>query len=296
MTWLREREFELLSWFVRRGPEVPGRWRIVRRALELARTLGPSMGERTIRCRGGFSLEVDLADWLGQYVFAVGDYEGYTSTTIARLLGPGRTMVDVGANIGYFTSLAASRVGSTGAVWAFEPSPSVRPRLERNIQLNRFSQVHLENVALSSEKGEATFYLGPPEHTGISSLRALDGSARTVAVRTARFDDEYGQRVRPDLVKIDVEGAEYKVLAGMVETLKRDRPDLVVELTPEFLESMGDRLDAVLELLNSIGYRAYAIDHEGLSPLDATRPSAPAQYNALFTFKDPRDANLRVTG
>src|SRR5262249_11250838 len=152
-----------------------------------------------------------------------------------------------------------------------------------NVALNRAANVVVRGEALADAPGEATFFLGPQNHRGTSSLRALPANSGEIRVRKARLDDLLPLGTRVHLVKIDVEGAEYLVLRGMEACLRRDQPDLIVEVTDEYLRGLGHSAEGLCEFLFGLGYRMYIIDHPGLRPVAAARDIPPGQYNALFT-------------
>jgi FkbM family methyltransferase len=248
---------------------------------------------RTVRTRHGFQLSVELDDWLGRHVYVTGEYEPGTSRVIGDLLRPGDTVIDVGANIGYFTLLASRRIGASGTVFAFEPLPRTRDGLERNLQLNGVSNVLVRAEAASNVAGEATFYEGPPTHRGTSSLRPLENASRRIRIRTDRLDDVLPEDCRINLVKIDVEGAEYQVLEGMDARIRRDRPDLVVEVTDEYLRVTGASAEQLCRWLFERGYRMFVIDNEGLVPVEGYTAALPRQFNALFSSRPELPSPLR---
>ena len=187
------------------------------------------------------------------------------ATNLVLTLGEGDVFVDIGANSGYFAVLAALRVGARGRVFAFEPNPAVRLRLERHVQLNAIAdRVTISELAISDEDRDDVrlFVSCWPENDGIASLTpasetlALGGlrADTSITVRVRRFDSwaQSVQLSRIDLMKIDVEGAESRVLAGMASTLTRLRPARVMCETP--LESEAARM------LGDCGYRASMLD------------------------------------
>ena len=99
------------------------------------------MGKRVVHTRYHFRFHADLTDWLGQYVYLTGICEPPTAALFAHLVKPGNTMLDVGANVGFFSLLCAGLTGSSGRVIPFEPIPSVRESLRANIALNDLHQV-----------------------------------------------------------------------------------------------------------------------------------------------------------
>jgi FkbM family methyltransferase len=283
---------EAMALYLRRIPWERGRWRLLNATLPLARSMLHEPRYRTVRTRYGFRLRVNLGDWLGRHVFVTGDYEPPTARLIAALLRPGDFFVDVGANIGYFTLLAARCVGPAGRVIAFEPSPRTREELAGNIALNAASNVLIGAEALSDCEGEATFYEGPEDHCGISSLRSIRDATRLVRVRTARLDDLLTPGRRVGLVKIDVEGAEARVVEGMIGRLESDRPDLIIEVTDGYLRELGDSAQGLCRRLLALGYRMYRIGDDGLIPMELAEASCCGQYNALFTSRGQHPLGL----
>jgi FkbM family methyltransferase len=272
------------SCYLRRTPVPYGRWRLAKHFLPQLREKGHDFGERVVRTRYGFKFNADLGDWLGQYVYLTGVYEPPTARIIADLLKPGETFIDVGANSGFFTLLAASRVGPGGRVLAFEPVPSMHKRLVENIALNGINNVSVHNVALSNTEGAFPLFEGPEGHKGISSLRHIDNSAATIEVKTVPLDTFRDTLSAVSLVKIDVEGAEQLALEGMAHILKRDHPYVVIEITDDYLQAFGHSAIRLASYLTEMGYRMYAIRTEGLVPMPADQAADDSQFNALFAY------------
>jgi FkbM family methyltransferase len=240
-----------------------------------------------VRVRDGFQLRVDGSSQSGRIVYVTGEYEPDTARLMRRRLQAGETMIDVGANIGYFTVAAALAVGPEGRVVAFEPAAATRHLLEENVRLNGLANVTVRDEALAATQSEAALYLGPQQDTGLASLRPLPGSSRAI-VRQAPFDDLWPAAHRVALVKIDVEGAELAVLRGMAGLLERDHPDVIVEVTDRFLRELGASAPALFEFLTARGYRAFQIRagaslHRIGSLGDLA--TCPPQFNALFSTK-----------
>lgn len=265
--------------YLRNAPTQLGRWRLIEHFLPLLRQHGAGLGERIVSTRYGFKFHADLGDWLGQYVFLTGEYEPPTARVISALLREGDTMLDIGANVGFFSLLGAMRVGSKGQVRSFEPIPSVRARLEANVALNK-----LANVTISNEAGEFDMFEGPAGHKGISSLRPIDHAAQKITVRVAPLDSMLDDLPKVRLAKIDVEGAEQKALLGMTALIERDHPDIVLEITDAYLKELGHSANELVQGLQAHGYKSYRIAEEQLVPFDAPVPAGwPRQFNALFT-------------
>jgi FkbM family methyltransferase len=197
-----------------------------------------TLDEHTVLCRvlGRYKMLVDSRDLgLAPHLMLDGYWEFWTTSFIARLLRPGQVAWDVGANLGYFSVLMADAVGPEGRVLAFEPNPRLAQLAERNLALNglsRRSAVH--RVAVTARpRGTLRFraQLTDPKNGRLLDPGdpgpAEDDDALEVAVSTTRLDDVAGERV--DFIKVDVEGAEEAVWAGMTGVLDRN-PDVTVLL------------------------------------------------------------------
>ena len=157
-------------------------------------------------------------------------YEAGVVRLIELGLNEGSTFVDVGASNGYFSLLAAAKVGPTGRVFAFEPAPASVERLRKNATLNGFHRIDIHQAAVSNYGGSAELYLSEIED-GLNSLVRKSESSTVVDVVTL---DSILAGCRVDMIKIDAEGSEEAVLEGMRETI-RANPELkiVIEWNPE---------------------------------------------------------------
>lgn len=148
---------------------------------------------------------------------------------LVNRLRPGAIAIDVGANYGIHTLLMAKLVGESGAVIAFEPSPDLFSELETNLQRNGLRNVTVMQMAVSDSAGDAEFYLGDSSATGrLRSLESTPAEDRgpTIKVTATSLDllASKGDIPLPDLIKIDVEGAESRVLEGGVPNAEHGRP------------------------------------------------------------------------
>ncbi len=249
------------------------------------------MGRACVRTHYGYRMELRLTDWGDQRIYATGSYEDSTAQTMVSLLkNPvgegGELCVDVGANVGFFTLLMATHVRTGGAVWAFEPAPGIRERLNRNIAVNRLANVIIRAEAASDVNGSSLFFGGPSDHSGMASLRPLDCATTPFQVRTCRLVDCLPGSAKVRLIKLDVEGAEYKALVGMTSLLQTQHPDLIVEISERFLNQMGSSAAEVHALLVRLGYTTvHRIDWDGLVACGGWDASCPEQFNALYTAR-----------
>jgi FkbM family methyltransferase len=193
--------------------------------------------------------------------YLTGDAEAEVQEILAELIRPGQVVFDVGANIGFFTILCARLVGPQGKVYSFEPMPENVATLRRNISLNGLENVVVVERALSSTSGTAELFISP--WSAFHSLN-VEGAVKRenrgrdaappIVVETVSLDEFVREEGvdPPDLVKLDVEGAELVALEGMREVLRSAQPLLVCEL--HWTNA------PYLEFIDSIGYRARALD------------------------------------
>ena len=173
--------------------------------------------------------------------FFFGTYEPAQSALFCKVVKPGDVVYDIGAHFGYYALLASKLVGTEGRVLAFEPSPPNLARLYRHIELNRCSNVQVLELAVSDHEGVAHFETRTG--SGLGHL-APDGP---VEVKITRLDGLQGYPL-PNVMKIDVEGAEVGVLRGANSLLAAAKPTI-------FLSLHGDDLKkACLEILATHGY------------------------------------------
>lgn len=176
---------------------------------------------------------------------------------MARFLAPGTSFVDVGANIGLFSILAAKRFGAR--VLAFEPSTREIARLKRNMRLNGVS-IELFAIALGDVEGEASLNTEPAANHMMNTLgAAASENSSHQKCRVARFDTLFSDAdlLAISLVKIDVEGYEMQVLRGMGSALMRmSSAAFVVEITPTWLQKNGATVEELYSHMERNGFRA----------------------------------------
>jgi FkbM family methyltransferase len=202
--------------------------------------------------------------YISRQIREQGIWEPYESSLIQQYLRPGDVFLDVGANIGYFTVLAAACVGDRGHVYAFEPEPRNFQLLQDNVELNGFSsRVTSMQVALTAESGIGQLYLHP-ENLGDHQLYGAGEDRETVAVELLAGADVFsGRDIRLDLVKIDTQGAEQSVVEGLLPRLQKSGEALkmLVELTPFSLRRAGTTGSDFVALLATLDLPFCIVDH-----------------------------------
>jgi FkbM family methyltransferase len=227
----------------------------------------------------GFTLSLDVASDLGASAFVGGTCEPNEMRFIAALLRAGMTAVDVGANVGWFTLLMAGCVGPAGQVVAFEPSPRERAVLVANRQRNGLTWVTIREEALFDTHSTVTLHVADAVHAGQNTIGGFiyEGvhEVETLPVDTAPLDSLVGDLglERIDLIKIDVEGAEYRVLRGALGSLRDYRPVLLLEVQAASLREIGDDIGSLLALLEGVDYAVCPFDDAtGMPSLDRSLP------------------------
>jgi FkbM family methyltransferase len=184
-----------------------------------------------------------------------GDVEPEVQAVLRKYLRPGMTVYDIGANIGFFSLLAARLVGATGHVTAFEADPEIVERLRENVARNQAAPISVEQKAVWSSSSPVLFARADAEVSPDRGLgHVINNDAEGPAPSTIRVEavtvDEYARKSgAPDFMKCDVEGAEVEVFRG-AEKLLNDRPPLILcEMHRE------ENRQTLLKLFANLGYR-----------------------------------------
>jgi FkbM family methyltransferase len=205
-------------------------------------------------------------------VFVTGRYEPNEFFLLQRVIQPGMTFIDAGANMGLYSIFAARRVGPRGKVLALEPSGREFEILQKNVKLNSLTNVIVIRKALADRASDLDLSVAPLGKSGHNTLGAfgydtpLDHRER---VHAERLDDVvYSEGLgRVDVIKMDIEGAEMAALRGAVETLRQFKPVLLIELSDRSLQHQGSGSGEVLAWLEQQGYRTFCFDPATGSPV-----------------------------
>jgi FkbM family methyltransferase len=183
-----------------------------------------------------------------------GEYEPEVTSAVRRHLRPGQCFVDVGASFGYFATLAGSIVGPQGRLIAFEPGPQNQSMLLLNLSSNGVGSPEVHQMALSSEAGFVLYsYSGSNGFITPFTGDPAELANRTL-VRTSTLDTMLAHHAI-DMIKIDVEGAEGRVLKGGESVLRRDHPIILMEFSPPSLEATSQMSGRdLLGYLIALGY------------------------------------------
>jgi FkbM family methyltransferase len=226
-------------------------------------------------------IQIDTRSFIEWWIYMFGSYEGGAVDTLKSLVNDQSIVFDVGANVGVFTLPLARR---SSVVHAFEPHPRLRARLSENVGLNNLRNVVVNPVALSDEVGFGLLFGASHNNQGQGSLTKRGAATEPIKCELTTLDQyvRSSDLDRVDLIKIDVEGAEFRVLQGASETLTRLRPTLYLEINPAFLEQAGSSAKEVGEFLAAHGYAVWRNkvverrmwgERRNLQSVDTSQPS-----------------------
>jgi FkbM family methyltransferase len=231
------------------------RWQF-RGKVRLWNSVTPITGKRMAKVFGA-DLELDLTNHVDRTIY-MGCYEPLNTSLFKRILQPGGTVVDVGANIGYFSLLAAKLVGNSGKVVAVEAHPRNFEVLSAAVQRNGLKQVVPVNIGLSDENGSAQIIMADQNEFAnrTASMVPQPGlSGPTVPVR--RLDDcVSGWNIDViDLLKIDVDGFETRIVKGATQLLGSGRVrNVIMEFDDHWLSTSGSSAEELTGLLRAAGF------------------------------------------
>ena len=243
------------------------------RAVEAVRTNPQQPSIATVRLFNGLLLQIDLKEATSKVLFTFGAFEEHLTAFFCSYLKEGMMFVDVGAHFGYFSVVAASLVGDTGRVVAFEPIPETAQRLKLNA--HRFPNIEVRPLAVWNKGGEITMNSLDAEHSAFNSVVMprlnpdIHVKSRKVKVKAVKLDGVFPEGKRqPSVVKVDAESAEMQVLQGMTRILKTARPVVTVEVGDHkhLIASGVPDSRAVLQFLVDMDYQLFDSDYGSLKP------------------------------
>lgn len=219
----------------------------------------------------GINYELDLTEVIDSAIYFNQTREPHTTNALKRLCKHGMIVFDIGANIGSHTLPLAKSVGGQGKVYAIEPVPWAIDKLRKNLALNHFNNVQIFPIALSDYVDEnAEFSLRASFKTTSVKPVNEDGSlnenwwnaCEKISVRVDTLDNlvEKERIPRIDVIKLDVDGFEAKVLRGARVIIKKFSPSIVMEIAPDWLNDRGDSVEEIIEMLSKLGYKFFSED------------------------------------
>lgn len=232
----------------------------------------------------GFRLELNMRDRMQAVMFLKRCHEAETEAIFKTLAPQSRVFFDIGANVGYFSFLV-KQLAPTCKVYSFEPLPKNIIAYKKNQKLNSFSDMNLQEVCVADREGETEFLIPPIEESGwgrMAHRELFSGEKIQRQVVTLDYFIKTQALDRLDLMKIDVEGYEFKVLQGALTLIETFRPKICIELNEPCLLDTGTSGEEIFAFFKKHKYGMYAIDSKGLRKVDTPVPYYPyLNYFAL---------------
>jgi FkbM family methyltransferase len=208
----------------------------------------------------GYKMHLDPLDSL--YLGHLGYVDSSMTNLIKKIVKKKETIVDIGANIGYYTLLFSSLVGPSGTVYAFEPEPTNFLILKKNATLNHYSNIVLSDSVVSNSEGSAKLFRSKATANNHRIAEDMHEQRQWIHVKKTSLDKYFLNRnTKINLVKIDAEGSEEKILDGMSELIKRNNHlTLIIEFHPFELLKAHSRPEILLKKICYFGFKIYNID------------------------------------
>jgi FkbM family methyltransferase len=244
-------------------PHFRGKGRVALALHSALRKFGLHGGETLVTMRDGRRLNLDPRSRTELLAYWTGVYDDHVIAELIRVITPGSTVLDIGANIGWYTIAFARAAQRNCKVVAFEPIPANVKRLQQNIAANSVhAQVEVVPVALSDTAGQRVAFSvetdGGSETGNAIMVGALDGGHTANAYATTATLDEYIERYPIDccpIIKIDVEGAELLVLRGGEQFLRKYTPIVYAEFNRHWAAQFGYDMRDIEAFAGRLGYR-----------------------------------------
>lgn len=220
-------------------------------------------------------------------------YEKGTTRVFTELIKEGMNVVDIGANIGYYTLLAARKVRPDGKVYAFEPEPQNFKLLLGNLRLNGYENAVAIQKAVSNKAGTASLFLSPRGSTSHSLLPSRDRSKGTITIEAVTLDEFFEAEGSPaiQVIKMDIEGWEMEALDGMRKLIAHNSPlKMIVEFYPWGLSGRGISPRALTSKLIELGFTLSAIDEE----TGQTTPLTEYHLGQMAKFVDRHKSSMNL--
>jgi FkbM family methyltransferase len=242
--------------------------------------------------RAGLQWCLNPSDYTQSEFFWTGESDRWDIYHVMKLVKPGSTIFDIGANFGYYALRICERLGAQCNIHCFEPTFETYERLVRNIQLNEFSEkIRAHRIGVSDQQS-----VGALAHqTGNSGASRIVAAGKGQQVSLIDLDAfcEQNQISRLDFIKMDVQGFEPRVLKGAAATIRRFQPAMLVELDPYMLQLQSSSPLDVARIVHEFGYRLYVANRRNLLPL-LDLPTGAQVLNAFClpqTSQGRKDSN-----
>jgi FkbM family methyltransferase len=244
----------------------------------------------SIKAPANFKLNVDghlmfANSWdriLALFLWRFSLLESGEKKLLQRIVEKGMIIIDLGANIGFYTLQFARLVGPTGKVYAFEPHPGNYALLLKNIKANGYKNIIAINGAVSNKTGPTQLFVCE-EHNGDHSIFKGRHHRGSIPVKAWALDDFLSQE-RVDIIKMDIQGAEHLAISGMEELIARSNGlKIISEFAPKLLESNGCLAEDFMNHIRDLGFSVQIIKKQGqLAELNSSNAVTNGEYVNLY--------------
>ena len=234
----------------------------------------------------GHKMFLDTRDLsLTPHILLDGFWEKWISAIFLKEIHPGMAVIDIGANVGYYSILAAHAVGNTGRVYSFEANPEIHDILFQNLEINGFITIaQTINRAVYSENTTLEFKVYEKHH-GSSSIwtnnkyaEKYNDKINIIKTNTTTLDSFFPPGSKVDFIKIDAEGAEPHILNGAKRLIKEnDNPPILMEWAPDLLHQSNQRTIDLYNIITELGYKIYRINNDS--------SLVPSEFNELSSIE-----------
>ena len=190
-----------------------------------------------------------------------GNFEPVETEIVKKEIKENDIVLDVGANIGYYSLIFAQLIGKSGKVYSFEPDPTNFEILKKNILVNKHENVILENKAVSNKEGNLKLYLST-ENNGMHRIYPSKWCKESIDINSIKIDNYFNKNQKIDFIKLDIEGAEYDALLGM-ESIIQNNENIVIfiEFVPTSLEEHGTNPEKVIDFFINHKFKIFKINN-----------------------------------
>lgn len=223
-------------------------------------------------------------------------YEVFEAGVFLKIIDSKDVVFDIGANIGWY-SMAVARSFPETRVYAFEPVKEIHTDLSRNIALNHFANITIEDFGFSNEEAVLDFYYDKEYSTKTSLSNLTKDAVKKIECRVMRLDDYIEQHKVDslDVIKCDVEGAELLVYQGGIKSLTKYKPIIFSEMLRKWSKKFDYHPNDILHLLAGIGYKCFALEEGAVVPIKkVTDETIATNFLFLHPEKHQEKINLLV--
>jgi FkbM family methyltransferase len=220
--------------------------------------------------RQGLRWYLNPSDFVQTHLYWTGEYEPWDSRHLCRWVRPGTVFLDIGANFGYYSISIASAMQGKGQVFAFEPCATTFSRLRTNIALNNLEEMITPLPCGLADKPGFAFLEGDSRNSGAATI-SHKSNGEAIGLDTL---DQFGEKQglsQIDIIKIDVEGNELRVLEGGRTMIVRHSPLMMIEFNSAALAKAGSSVTQLRDMLGGLGYQLLTAQREDLVPFQSSQ-------------------------